>query len=255
MREIPILLTNMMVQATLAGKKTKTRRLSRLDIINKNPNGFEFVGKLAPNYKQGDAPVFRFKESETRNLIDIACPYGQPDDVLYVRENWKLVNWCFDDGEATLEFEDGSKETFETPDDDNDKGYLWLVRQYEKLLTKGIAAPEEHDESLIKFTGVRHPLSPSIHLPKWCSRIWLEVTNVRVERLQDITEKDAIAEGIFLQETGYYSTDANLGLDRSSSSPIDAFKILWLSINGPESWEANPWVWVVSFKVSSTTNL
>jgi len=264
MREIPILFTNMMVQAILAGRKTMTRRLSRLDIINKNPNGFEFIGELVPNHKQGPAPVFRFEESETRNLIDIPCPYGQPGDVLYVRENWKLVNWCFDDGEATLEFEDGSKETFVTPDDDNDKGYLWIVRQYEKLLTKGIAAPEEHDESPIKFTGVRHPFSPSIHLPKWCSRIWLEVTNVRVERLQEITEADAIAEGVERwTETRLKSQPTHYKCYSDFDNPADpatycslakdSFESLWDLINGRESREANPWVWAVSFKVLSTT--
>lgn len=75
---------------------------------------------------------------------------------------------------------------------------------------------------------------PSIHMPRWASRITLEVVSVRVERLQDISEEDALAEGITLVERG--------------TSPVDQFNKLWESINGPGSWEANPWVWVVSFK-------
>ena len=75
---------------------------------------------------------------------------------------------------------------------------------------------------------------PSIHMPRWASRINLEVVSVRVERLQDISEEDALAEGITLVERG--------------TSPVDQFNKLWESINGPGSWEANPWVWVVEFK-------
>jgi len=75
---------------------------------------------------------------------------------------------------------------------------------------------------------------PSIHMPRWASRINLEVVSVRVERLQNISEDDALAEGITLVERG--------------TSPVDQFKKLWESINGPGSWEANPWVWVVEFK-------
>ncbi len=75
---------------------------------------------------------------------------------------------------------------------------------------------------------------PSIHIPRWASRITLEVVSVRVERLQNISEDDALAEGITLVERG--------------TSPVDQFNKLWESINGPGSWEANPWVWVVEFK-------
>jgi hypothetical protein len=74
---------------------------------------------------------------------------------------------------------------------------------------------------------------PSIHMPRWASRITLEVVSVRVERLQDISRVDAIAEGC---------------CDPDSSTPKLAFEMLWQSINGPGSWEANPWVWVVEFK-------
>jgi hypothetical protein len=76
---------------------------------------------------------------------------------------------------------------------------------------------------------------PSIHMPRWASRILLEITNVRVERLQEITPADCIAEGL-----GYPRDDRYAALDN--------FKPLWESINGPGSWDTNPWVWVVGFK-------
>lgn len=74
---------------------------------------------------------------------------------------------------------------------------------------------------------------PSIHMPRAASRITLEVTEVRVERLQDISEADAVAEGAF--------TDP-------ACPAYDAYRSLWESINGPGSWDANPWVWVVEFQ-------
>jgi len=82
---------------------------------------------------------------------------------------------------------------------------------------------------------------PSIHMPRWASRITLEITGVRVERLQDITNQDAIAEGI-----GHL-----YAYDESQQTPRDAkrrFAELWRSIYGEESWQANPWVWVIEFK-------
>lgn len=79
---------------------------------------------------------------------------------------------------------------------------------------------------------------PSIHMPRWASRILLEITAVRVERLQDISETDAEAEGI--QEI------VDAGVDHDGT-PRDAYRALWEQINGADSWSANPWVWVVEF--------
>lgn len=90
-----------------------------------------------------------------------------------------------------------------------------------------------------------HPLRrkrPSIHMPRWASRITLEVTGVRVERLQDISEADALAEGVNVHPDHH-------GKPRTSIySPVQAYRDLWESINGPGSWDANPWVWVVAFE-------
>lgn len=77
---------------------------------------------------------------------------------------------------------------------------------------------------------------PSIHMPRWASRITLEITGVRVERLQDISDIDAIAEGCSTADM------------RSGDSARDVYARLWSSIYGADSWQANPWVWVIEFK-------
>ena len=87
---------------------------------------------------------------------------------------------------------------------------------------------------------------PSIHMPRWASRITLEVTGVRVERLQDISEADALAEGIarHADGNGFHIEDGM----HYSDDPRESFASLWDSINGHGSWDANPWVFVIEFK-------
>jgi hypothetical protein len=104
-------------------------------------------------------------------------------------------------------------------------------------------------------------------MPKSIARTWLEITDVKVERVQDITEGDAISEGVLTLDPlwitkyfpGYYKAftdwvnDGKVGKPPLGYLPTVKFKTLWQSINGPESWNTNPWVWVISFKVLSTT--
>ena len=120
-------------------------------------------------------------------------------------------------------------------------------------------------------SGLKGKTIPSIHMPKTAARIWLEITGVRVERAQDISEEDAVAEGVLslpesftekhfpeysdkLKEWGesnggqFPTTRPPLG-----PSPAEKFKQLWCEIHGRESWDANPWVWCLEFKVLSTT--
>lgn len=139
-------------------------------------------------------------EHEPQHVINRACPYGQPGDRIYVRETYAEHPHY---GQIAFRA-DG--EEFEDAD-----GWLWEPKW-----------------------------RPSSQMPKELARIWLEVTGVRVERLQYITEADAKAEGV---DASKYR-----GLDRAYAR---AFSELWESTGG--DWAANPWVWVVDFKVLSTT--
>ncbi len=127
-------------------------------------------------------------------------PYGKPGDRLWVRETWQAVSG-----------NDRARHIMTHPRPD--RGWL----EY--------AATPRADEPAYKWR-------PSIHMPRWASRITLEVTGVRVERLQDISEADAISEGTPFPCGGW----------------VGGYQKLWESIHGPGSWEANPWVWVVEFK-------
>jgi hypothetical protein len=91
---------------------------------------------------------------------------------------------------------------------------------------------------------------PSIFMPRWASRITLEITGVRVERLQDINEYDAEAEGVIETDEHRRMAQANQFSDRSLNytPSVVAYRELWESINGPGSWALNPWVWVLEFK-------
>lgn len=144
----------------------------------------------------------------------LACPYGQPGDRLWVRETWA--------------------KPFDVPD-----------AKLEGRVTYRSDFRESHVLGMVRADGAmadRVKWKPSIYMPRWASRITLEVTGVRVERLQDISVTDAIAEAVNVHQDHH-------GKPRTSIySPVQAYRDLWESINGPDSWDANPWVWVVEFK-------
>ena len=138
----------------------------------------------------------------------MACPYGQPGDRLWVRESFcKIIG------------QSGG----------------WIETDYQATYTHGFRLGDS--------LGLKKRWTPSIHMPRAASRITLEITSVRVERLQDISEADAQAEGV--TDDGSLVTDLD-GKDRGGT--IAAYATLWEVINGVGSWDDNPWVWVVSFK-------
>jgi hypothetical protein len=139
------------------------------------------------------------------------CPYGQPGDRLWVRETFGQVG------------ENGRYVYCANPADD----YQW-----------GAGKPSQG--------GFRW--RPSIHMPRVASRITLEITDVRVERLQDISEEDARAEGITDGGCTECGEHEPCGCANPSPDARDAFCWLWQSINGADSWSENPWVWVISFR-------
>jgi len=158
----------------------------------------------------------RIAKADNSNHL-FGCPFGKVGDRLWVREAYQGPLFNFDQMETYLE--DTSK--FERP-------------EFCEYRADGGKTPEYYDAD----DNLRFGWKPSIHMPRWACRILLEITAVRVERLNDISEEDAKAEGV----------KAGVCPGHEHMMHQVAFRELWQSIYGAESWRANPWVWVIEFK-------
>lgn len=220
MKERPILFNGEMVRAILEGRKTQTRRVMKPTKTNEkyifNHEAFkrykfdhmwhDLKDRFCAFFKTGPVEESKFGFAES-----FECPYGQPGDRLWVRERF-LLHQPF------------------TGDIDNDLGKAHAMYYADDN-------PRYRDKDKWR---------PSIHMPRWASRITLEITGVRVDRLQDISEPDAIAEGIHEDIGGKYQKA--MGNGPYCDFARQAYQFLWQDINGAESWAANPWVWVIEFK-------
>jgi hypothetical protein len=229
MKERPILFSGEMVRAILDGRKTQTRRVVKLDDGERMfgaPRSFQAY-EICDGKEQGR---FGF-ESEDGAYV---CPYGQPGDRLWVRETWRVIA----NGGGYGKY--GPVVGIEYQADKGQEYFFPTYPQRNRILAKS-------DQ---RFDRIR----PSIHMPRWASRINLEVTAVRVERVQEITGADAIAEG--LREDGecmglvLYDCGKVESGRAASTDPREAFSYLWDSINDKRGcgWDKNPWVWVVEFR-------
>lgn len=193
MRERPILFSAAMVRAILDGRKTQTRR------VVQPPRGW---GERYPNCDPYSMPpsVWWWDGKHDHVGVRHECPFGVPGDRLWVRETWR----------ALRRFE--SHKPRDVPSDS------WIV--YDADTATGDARPAP--------VGRMGKLRPSIFLPRWASRITLEVVSVRVERVQSIAALDAAAEG----------------------TTHSGFRLLWDSLNAKRGygWDANPWVWRIEFR-------
>lgn len=222
-KEYPILFSTPMVQAILEGRKTQTRRVVKIDGM------LSYTG-MKPLSTHECGSVFYFWGNK-----EITCPYGQPGDVLWVRESFL---WVFlDHAHDLLE---GSKDR---------SRYAYKASVHSDWMEY---AKEKYG----------YKWKPSIHMPKSACRIFLRITNVRVERLHDINEADAKQEGVEVKEYGShpffctrdYSYKKNSngfwpGFCADTGDQFSrSFKSLWRSINGEQSWNDNPWVWVIEFE-------
>lgn len=235
MTERPILFNAEMVRAILDGRKTQTRRI----VNNKYIDGLDFLGSQVADEIQTEISVVHVtnctreddkgkqykytgllacsSEYPEEGYIEIKSPFGMPGDLLWVRETLSKKKW---------------------PD------YHYVV--YPQV-TAG-TGDEDFNYRGSDYRG----LVPSIHMPRWASRILLEITDIRVERVQDISEGDAIAEGVRgLEKTlagGSDGIEPDSGYEFAMSiNPRFCFENLWQSIYG-DSWKRNDWVWVVEFK-------
>lgn len=206
MKERPIIFNNEMVRAILDGRKTQTRR-----VIKPQPTKwlkYQLTSRDWITFQGNDDPD---------DLCVWKCPYGVPGDRLYVRETWQI---CSREevipGEPTIPW----------------------AHNPEQLVVVYRASSQEVNPDHPEWGRSRW--RPSIHMPKWAARLWLEITDIRVERVQDISEDDARAEGVI-----------NDPVVPWVDQPITWFSRLWNSINEKRSygWDVNPWVWVVTFRV------
>lgn len=246
MKEHPILFSAPMVRAILDGRKTQTRR-----VVKHQPpedwhpasycelNGYDRDGELSPDIVIGWGAV------NDDGDYGIKCRYGRPGDHLWVRETWGYR------GKSTSSADHFATESvFLSYEADEDKCARRTVVVPNGSLTDPVISQsivglqqmeeEAYHDALNKWWE-RKKRIPSIHMPRWASRITLEITDVRVERLNDISEADAIAEGC---------KGVNCPPDHEGDlSPQEEFRDLWQSINAAKHpWSSNPWVWVIAFK-------
>ena len=249
MKERPILFSAPMVRAILEGRKTVTRRA-----VKHQPDVPVTDAIPRRNYPHGPAtadwywrPQHGHLNGVPSNGWNFKCPYGQPGERLWVRETWRGVV------------------KISPPDSPLELGVARYVPDRDECFRLDYAATQVRDDE---------PWRPSIHMPRWASRILLEITDVRVERLQDISEEQARAEGVLPGEhcIGPIGTNSDaircqhcgdLRRDHigvalvcrgrsgdcwNGNTAKGGYGMLWESINGFGSWAENPWVWVVEFK-------
>ncbi|ENY6067781.1 TPA: hypothetical protein MXP62_004075 [Klebsiella pneumoniae] len=209
-----------MVRAILDGRKTQTRRIMKVQ-PESNQLGLLLI---TDSTKHSDIGKYHWAESNaTGNHVRsklFLCPFGAVGDRIWVRETFCPVDDTQYDGEKWVDFR-------ATP-------------RYEASHPAGWdSAP--NDAEALKWR-------PSIHMPRWASRILLEITDVRVERLNAISEEDARAEGIIDGGCLNCGEPEPCGCANPEPDATDAFAYLWQSIYGQENWNANPWVWVISFE-------
>lgn len=209
MTERPILMSAPMVRATLDDSKTQTRRIVKPQPREASPG----PGIRAALFRPGD---FVWPD-KVPGCSTISCKPHGPD-------GWAEEN-----------------SPYGKPGD-----RLWVREDW---------APHPQDTSTVFYRATVEaepgfpvwsgPWRPSIQMPRWASRITLEITGVRVERLQDISDTDAVAEGIGLNPS---AVGVSMTFPQGESACRAAFRVLWKSIKGPESWATNPWVWVIEFR-------
>lgn len=228
------------VRAIIAGRKTQARRP-----LNPQPDA-EYGGE--PYWFIGGYRVWPYRETsdplrQARSLL--ACPHGKPWDRLWLREAWQYYDWS-EDGGPCIRYAADNAVAWPKIDDE-------LTAQRVVDAWAGLSSP---DNVAIDGRARDRRWRLPIHMPRWASRITLEVVGVRVERLQDISEAAAIAEG-GVEVAGWPGWWSHTGQSPSDKTPKemgfggtarDSYRTLWESTNGPGSWDANPWVWAVEFR-------
>lgn len=211
MKEHPILFSGPMVKAILDGRKTQTRR-----VIKPQPPHWKW------NHDQWDERCINVSLNDDNDGYYVICSYGKAGDHLWVRETW--------------DFRD-------------------LYPSFDKYLISYGADGEQRE---VKGVSAWNPIvynyprwRPSIHMPRWASRLTLEIVNIRVEHVQEIKTEDVRAEGIVQTQDGYWLAPLAGVPDFPWEWAQPAYASLWNDINDKRGygWDINPWVWVIEFKM------
>lgn len=232
MNERPILFSAPMVRTVLEGRKTQTRR------VVKPVRGYEHNNICKPDMAADPCSVWWHRSETDRVGCQQNCPYGVPGDRLWVRETWASPEIdksipgrvAYDaDGVCGCWIRGGEDRHFVY------HGRIIQANGYHECFPEGGATTlglgKYSDIRSGEYPSYRYGWRPSIHMPRWASRITLEVTDVRVQRIHEISEDDARAEGM------------------ESCTPADQFRVLWETISGKRCpWASNPWVWAITFK-------
>ncbi|MGE4465841.1 hypothetical protein [Sphaerochaeta sp.] len=242
MKERPIIMGAESVRAILEGRKTQTRRV--IDPHKYNIGGWDMP--VSKSDIEAGYPVYQDNNGDFHSVVE-RCPYGKVGDRLWVRETWKPGAWR-SDGRVAIDYQ-ASPELAHTPwIFTGNKIKQFIFRWLEEVIESGL---EPNSEGRYEWKAGMSPLkwkSP-IFMPRWASRITLEITDIRVDRVQDITEDDALAEGCSNRGVKFLNT--LVYPPKYESVPIAEYYTLWDKLNAKRGypWEKNPWVWVLTFKV------
>ena len=237
MKETGIIFSTALVPQVLDGTKTVTRRLYGLERANLNPDAYHSPFPLEGFW------VFHKQPSQGGEPLVTKCPYGGVGDELYVKEGWAITGR---DSKRRLQ-------VAYRADSNPDPSHVLLPIPADIPLKarRWIEVNQDDQEKYGDFFSKYHIWCSSLFMPKWASRIWLEIVSVRPERLQKITEEDCLKEGLkkrgfngsaLFQTDGFADDICFVGYDL-------AFKQLWDSLNPKHPWDTNPWVWRIEFKI------
>lgn len=210
----PLLISTPLVRPTIDGRKTVTRRVAGLDEVNVSPGFFELM-----YVKNLEGFSFAAFKGPNGKQVGVKCPYGGRGTTLWVRETWLPLT--------------------------NGYGY-----KADGLIRAGkIPGTNEYYQPRMTW-------KPSIHMPRKASRITLELLEVSIERAHDITEEDAKLEGVDRGILLEHETTGKMELTLEGN-PLGLYRHgfihTWITLNGRESWDKNPWVWRLSFKLLKCT--
>ncbi|WP_313112595.1 hypothetical protein [Pseudescherichia sp.] len=217
-----------MVRALLDGRKTQTRRIIQSAAKNMQARGHEVISHREPGDRWYGDHVYSMRDRSgvwqdfTNEEFLAKCPFGVVGDRIWVREAFRVMGCATD--VARLMYKASERNSFT-----------------ESTCTVPVASCTKQPS---------HKWTPSIHMPRWASRLTLEITNVGVQRLQSISQNDAAREGLVrLPASGRYCINqGDQYFGGASHDAREVFSWLWSSIYGDDSWQANPWVWVIEFR-------